>query len=116
MNRVNGKTVAELIFRCGSALTLRSGGQSIRYWAILQPVTSKSWQNMERMIPNVGEIPRGQYLYIGPIARTLNSGDTIDFDGRHFVVRRADRVFFQNEALFVWGLCVEGGGDDPWTT
>ena len=110
------KLMTELIGRFGTQLVRRSGGETYIYKAIVQLVTSKSWQNMERMVPNAGEIPRGQYLYIGPTAQKVKNGDVIEFDGRRFIVRRADRVIFRKEALFVWGLCVEGGEDDPWMT
>lgn len=110
------KTMSRLIRQFGSRIRRTSGTSTAEYTAILQPVTSKSWQNMERMIPNAGEIPRGQYLYIGPAAQALKNGDVIRFDSRDFIVRRADRVFFRDEALFVWGLCVEGGGKEPWRT
>ena len=85
------KLMTELIGRFGTQLVRRSGGETYIYKAIVQLVTSKSWQNMERMVPNAGEIPRGQYLYIGPTAQKVKNGDVIEFDGRRFIVRRADR-------------------------
>lgn len=101
--------VKKLIASYGSALTLVIDGTSIETRAIFQPVTSKSWQNMERMIPSAGEIPRGQFLFIGSIEPTLHAADRIEFDKRVFIVRRADRIFYRDDALFVWALCVEGG-------
>lgn len=84
--------------------------------AFLQPVTSKSWQNMDHMIPTGGEVPRGQFLYIGPPDIDVKRADYLALDNRNFLVRRADTVVFDDERLFVWGLCVEGGRADPWNT
>lgn len=109
---MNQKLITQIIRRYGTPILHYSDSQTTSYFAIFQPVTSRSWQNMERMIPPAGEIPRGQYLYIGPVSEELNNGDRLRFDGRNYIVRRADRLFFKDEALFVWGLCVEGGVDE----
>lgn len=109
---MNQKLMTRLIRRYGTPILHYSGTQVTAYFAIFQPVTSRSWQNMERMIPTVGEIPRGQYLYIGPVSEELKNGDRLRMDNRNYIVRRADRLHFKEEALFVWGLCVEGGIDD----
>lgn len=109
---MTGSFMSRMIRRYGAPILRTSGSSVTAYRAIVQPVTSRSWQNMERMIPNVGEIPRGQYIYIGPADQAVKSGDIFTFDGRTYMVRRADRIFFREEALFVWGLCVEGGAPE----
>ena len=93
----------------GSAVTAVCGGESVSFRAFLQLVTSKSWQNMERVFGPLGEIPRGQYLYIGP-AEFLRCG------GTDYIVRRADPILVGDEALYIWGLCVRKGADDPWSS
>ncbi len=79
-----------------------------------QLVTSKSWQNMERMVETGGVIPRGQYLFIAPPEVASMSVECLMVDGRAYTVRRADTIRYRNERLFTWGLCVEGGEMDPW--
>ncbi|MBE6927504.1 MAG: hypothetical protein E7467_03290 [Ruminococcaceae bacterium] len=101
--------IGRLIDRYGSTMQVTSGKTTKQIKAFLQLVTSKSWQNMERMIPTVGEIPRGQFLYLGPPEVLLSGYDTLLFDGRQFIIRRADAIVYRNERIFVWGLCVEGG-------
>ena len=32
------------------------------------------------------------------------------------MVRRADMIVFDDAELFLWGLCVEGGREDPWSS
>ena len=88
--------------------------QSFR--AFLQLVTSKSWQNMEKVFGPLGEIPRGQYLYIGPAAQDVSSADYLRCNGVDYLVRRAEPILLGDEALYIWGLCVRKGADDPWSS
>ena len=106
------KLVSRLIDRYGSDMTITTGGRKVPTRAFLQLVTSKSWQNMERMVSTGGEIPRGQFLYVGPADLPLRGRDILLTGGRTFIVRRADPIVYKNQPLFIWGLCVEGG--DEW--
>lgn len=101
--------IARLIDLYGSDLTVSREDGETQVKAFLQLVTSKSWQNMDRMIPSIGEVPRGQFLYLGPTDVPLNAYDSIAMDGRIFLVRRADAIWYRSERIFIWGLCVEGG-------
>lgn len=107
-------TIARLIKRYGTQMQVSTerGKGTIR--AFLQLVTSKSWQNMERMISTGGEIPRGQYLFIGAPDCGVGAADVLRAEGHTYIVRRADKILFRDEPIFIWGLCVEGGGEDPW--
>ncbi len=106
--------ITRLIHTYGNAVTVTASQQQYETRAFMQLVTSKSWQNMERMLPSIGEVPRGQFLYLGPADVPLSGYDTIEMDGRIFIVRRADPILYRSERIFIWGLCVEGGSDDPW--
>lgn len=90
------------------------GAESFR--AFLQLVTSKSWQNMERVFGPLGEIPRGQYLYIGPAEKDITGADYLSVGGMDFIVRRADPILVGDEVMYIWGLCVRKGADDPWSS
>ncbi len=83
--------------------------QTVR--AFLQPVTSKSWQNMDHVYQGLGQVPRGQYLYIGPPEATLEQGDQLCQAGREYIVRRADTIMLGGAPLYIWGLCVPKGGE-----
>lgn len=108
--------IKRLITEYGSDAVITVGGTVSATKMFFQLVTSKSWQNMERMICSGGEVPRGQFLFIAPPEIGVHGADTIMIDGRTFVVRRADAIIYRNERLFIWGLCVEGGENDPWLT
>ena len=106
--------IEAIIESYGSTVTAVNGEGSASFRAFLQLVTSKSWQNMERVFGPLGEIPRGQYLYIGPAAQDITGADYLRCHGTDYIVRRADPILVGDEALFVWGLCVRKGADDPW--
>lgn len=101
--------IESLIRQYGNDVRITHGDQTYDTKAFFQLVTSKSWQNMERMIPSIGEVPRGQFLYLGLPDVALSGYDSIELDGRLFIVRRADAILYQSKRLFIWGLCVEGG-------
>lgn len=108
------RAIARLVRQYGTLVSVTSDNVVRPCRLFLQLVTSKSWQNMERMVPAAGEIRRGQFLVISEAREPLYPADTITADGRHFIVRRADAIYLSNTPLFYWGLCVEGGGKDPW--
>lgn len=108
--------IDRLIREYGNDVLISSGNAATVGKVFLQLVTSKSWQNMERMFPTGGEVPRGQFLFIATANTRVRGADAITMDDRTFIVRRADPVIFKGEHLFIWGLCVEGGGADPWMT
>lgn len=108
--------IERLIQQYGTTATITSQTMQRTVKVFLQLVTSKSWQNMERMVPAGGEILRGQFLLIVPPGEQLFAADTVAVGDRVFIVRRADAIWLRDKRLFYWGLCVEGGGEDPWTS
>ena len=100
----------------GSTVTAVYGEGPVSYRAFLQPVTSKSWQNMEKVFGPLGEIPRGQYLYLGPSEQDVLDAEFLRCGGTDYLVRRAEPIAVGDEILYVWGLCVRKGADDPWSS
>lgn len=107
--------IGDMIDRYGMEADLLSGGEITHTRAFLHPITSRSWQNMERMVPSGGELPRGQYLFIGTPELSVRPADVLQAGGRSYIFRRVDSICFRNTVVYHWGLCVEGGGEDPWT-
>ena len=110
------QAIAFVLQHYGSTVEAVTGESTRSFRAFLQPVTSKSWQNMEHTFGPLGEIPRGQYLYIGPAAEDILGAEFLRCHGEEYLVRRADALLFGDEALYIWGLCVKKGGDDPWSS
>lgn len=98
----------------GTDLTLTSGDTVRTIRGFFRAVNSKSWQSMESEATLLGEITRGQYAYIGPADGGVKEGDTMTLDDRAYLVRRAEYYYFENQAIYQWGLCVEKGVNDTW--
>ena len=108
--------IKKLIKDYGSDAIVTYNGVAYSSKVFFQLVTSKSWQNMERMVDTGGIIPRGRYLFIAPPELASKPVECLIVGGRAYTVRRADTILYRNEQLFTWGLCVEGGDMDPWLT
>lgn len=79
-----------------------------------QPNTSKSRQNMKPVRGPLGQVPGGQYLYIGPAEPEVRAGDRVNVEGKTYILRRVEAILDGKGPVYRWGLCVEKGGDDQW--
>ena len=64
----------------------------------------------------LGELPRGHYLMLLPLTLVLKPGDSLMYSNHWYVVRRAEKVYFRDEALYYCCLCEEKGEPDLWGT
>ena len=96
----------------GVSITRKAEG--VTYRGFFQPVRSKSWQYLEGNYSPLGEVPRGQYVYIGPVEPGAQAGDTLTVDGKNYWLRRAELIRAGNGPVYCWGMCVEKGGEDNW--
>lgn len=103
------RTIERLIESYGTRVYIHTHGTVYDSKVLLQLVASKSWQNMERLIPTGGEVLRGQFLLICPSAIPIQAADTIISGDRTFLLRRVEPFRFRDRDMFYWGLCVEGG-------
>ena len=106
--------VDKILLSYGSIMTLHHDGQDHRIRACFQPVRSKSWDASDSNYSPLGEIPRGRYIYLGPLDPEAVAGDTIQRDDRQFLVRRSELVYDQKGPAYCWALCLEKGGEDHW--
>ena len=100
----------------GTDLTITSGAGSKTVRGFFRAVNSKSWQSMESEASLLGEITRGQYVYMGPVGVTVREGDTLTVGERAYLFRRVEPYYYGNQAVYQWGLCVEKGVNDTWGT
>ena len=110
------RTVEKIMSRHGTDMTLVSSGKQQTVRGFFRAVNSKSWQSMESEATMLGEITRGQYVYLGPAGVTVREGDTLVLGGRNYLFRRVEPYYYGNEAVYQWGLCVEKGVNDTWGT
>lgn len=107
-------TLEKVMERWGTSMSLLRQGKETPLKGFLQETGSRNWQNMEKVFTPLGEIPRGQYLYLGPLEPRVNVGDVLLQGNRIFEVRRAEAVYCGDGPVYCWGLCVEKGGEDTW--
>ena len=110
------QTVEKLMTRYGTDMTIVSGGNETTVRAFFRAVNSKSWQNMESVVSLLGEISRGQYVYIGPADVAVKEGDSLNLGTKSYLFRRVEAYYFGNQPAYLWGLCVEKGVNDTWGT
>ena len=106
--------IARIIEKYGTPLTLRRWLESWEVRAFFQPVRSKSWDASDSEYSPLGEIPRGRYVYLGPLEPEAVAGDTLEMNGRKFLVRRSEIIYDQKAPAYCWALCLEKGGKDEW--
>ena len=100
----------------GTDLTIVSGLENKTVRGFFRAVNSKSWQSMESEATLLGEITRGQYVYMGPVAAAAQEGDALILGGRSYLFRRTELYYYRNQPVYQWGLCVEKGVNDTWGT
>ena len=108
------QTVARIIETYGSAVTLVQDGFGHPIRAFFQPVRPKGWQYLEGDYSPLGEIHRGQYVYIGPLKPAAKAGDQVIIGDKIYWLRRCELIYDANGPVYCWGMCVERGGADNW--
>ena len=108
------RTVEMVFSRYGTDLTIVSGAETRTVRGFFRAVNSKSWQSMESEATLLGEITRGQYVYMGPVDAAVQEGDTLVLGDRSYLFRRTELYYYGNQAVYQWGLCVERGVNDTW--
>ena len=109
------KAMAESVMaKYGTDMTVVSGEEVKAGRGFFRAVNSKSWQSMESEVSLMGEITRGQYAYMGPAEVMVHEGDTLLLGGKSYLFRRVEPYYFENQAVYLWGLCVEKGVNDTW--
>lgn len=110
------QTMEKLLSRYGTDMTIVSGEEERTARGFFRAVNSKSWQNMESVASLLGEISRGQYVYMGPASVPVREGDTLLLGSRAYLFRRVEAYYYGNQPIYQWGLCVEKGVNDTWGT
>ena len=108
------RTVEKVLSQHGTDLTIVSGLEQRTVRGFFRAVNSKSWQSMESEATLLGEITRGQYVYMGPVDAAVREGDTLILGEKRYLFRRTELYYYGNQAVYQWGLCVEKGVNDTW--
>ena len=108
------RAVEKVMANHGTDLTIVSGEENKTVRGFFRAVNSKSWQSMESEASLLGEITRGQYVYMGPVSAAVKEGDSLILGNRSYLVRRTELYYYGNQPVYQWGLCVEKGVNDTW--
>lgn len=108
------KMIDKILSCYGTLVALQRENVKHEIRAFFQPVRSKSWQYLEGNYSPLGEIPRGQYVYIGPIEPEAKVGDVLTVAGKDYWLRRTELICDREGPVYCWGMCVEKGGEDTW--
>lgn len=106
--------VTKIFKTYGTAVTLCHEEEEHSVRVFFQPVRSKSWQYLEGTYAPLGEIPRGQFVYLGPVKPAAQAGDTVLVEGKAYLLRRSELIRDGNGPVYCWGMCLEKGGEDTW--
>lgn len=98
----------------GTKMELNRSGDVVTVRGFFQPVRSKSWQSMVNQETPLGEVFRGQYIYIGPADVEVSEGDILTVGEKCYFLRRVEQYRYGDEAVYTWGMCVEKGVNDTW--
>jgi len=79
---------------------------------ILEPTTSRSWQNMRRFITDLGELPQGQFEYVGDT--DISAAEYLERDGKVYLPRRCEPIYLAGKCICYWGLAVPAGEESAW--
>lgn len=110
------RSVEKLMACHGCDMTLVRGEESRGIRAFLQPVSSSSWQSMAPEATVLGQVPQGQYTYLGPVAADVQEGDFLLLGEKRYLLLRVETYRYENTPIYQWGLCVERNGEGTWGT
>ena len=81
---------------------------------LLQFSNSKSWDSMNPIITPVGQLPGGQYLYIGPADVEIQAGYEVRVENQGYIMRRCEAYQTSQGVVYRWALCALKGKEDEW--
>ena len=106
--------IEKILRRYGTPILLRRAQGDSTLYGFWQHTGSLGWKNMQPVYSQLGEVPRGQYVYIGPAGQQVQTGETLEVGEKDYMLRRVEPVYYGEEIAYYWGMCVEKGGEDTW--
>lgn len=107
------KLVNKIFRKYGVTVQLQgSSGVSILHGFVQHTATSARRNLLPEHI-SLGAIPQGHYLMLLPVT-SVRVDDLLMYNGKWYIVRRVERVWMGDEAIYDWCLCEERGEDDQW--
>lgn len=108
--------ITKAMARYGTDMELVRRTEVTSLRGFFHPLSTNSWQGIAGQAQLLGEISQGRYLYMGPGDVEVLEGDMILLGEGHYLVRRSETFYYQNQPIYRWALCVESGVNDTWGT
>lgn len=108
------RMIDALLRQHGTPMVLRRSDGDFPVRGFFQPVRSRSLQSVVSHHTALGQLDRGQFVYIGPADMAVSQGDTLILEDRHYILRRTELYRYGDEPVYIWGLCMEKGGEAQW--
>lgn len=99
----------------GGMVTAQAGAEVRSFRGFVQPVTEQGWSSTQKIIASLGRIPKECYVLIAQADAALREDELVTARGERFLVRRAERIFFGDEAMYSWALLTRAGGEAAWS-
>ena len=75
------RMIDQILRQYGVSAEVEHEGKVVRLRIFFQPSMSKSWDSMNPIVTPLGQLPGGQYLYIGPADQPIGQGDQVTVGG-----------------------------------
>ena len=108
------KLVSRIFQRYGVPIELERTPENITVYGFVQQTATSARKYILPEYTPLGELPKGQYLMLLPFLYTVQVEDQVMYAGKWYIVRRVERVWFREEAIYYWCLCEERGTYDQW--
>lgn len=106
--------VGKIMRQYGTPMVLYTANNQVTIYGFIHhtATTARKYALPEHGI--LGEIPQGRYVAMVPVEPAISKNDILEQGGKRYVVRRVEKVWQGEEALYRWCLCEEEGESDRW--
>ncbi len=100
-------SVAAMINRYGSAVTINNGGEITQTRAFVQPIRYKNKIYIGGRRHVLGAYSNEKYLYIGkPSDQIVEDVSVIECAGNKYIVKRQETFLTGDEPVYVWAILI----------
>ena len=94
-------------------MTVQESSGVSQTWGFIQHTATSARRHLLPEYTPLGELPQGHYLMLLPLD-AVRVGKMVMYNGNWYIVRRMERVWLGNEAIYDRCLCEERGAIDQW--
>lgn len=105
-----GDVIRRLIRQCGREVCFELEQGEVRCKAYLNPLREHS----DRLLPGeAGVFHQGKWLLLVPYQDAKEISEGVFYAGEEsFVLERSEKVYFQGEPVYLWGIAAKAQEDD----